>query len=431
MKIKLKSLREVEFIDPTEWVKDNIFQNSSLLTGDESLSEFSIYGWNPVLQSKFSNDDEVWNKIAQELQKYDFSELSYPANRCGWIGYLNYDLGWYLEDLPNLNIYSYHIPQAIFTLYKNYRYWDNKTNQCWEIIFDYPDYWLSSPANNNLLYHISNFTQECDEKEYCEKIKKIQDYILSGNVYEVNLTQQFSADFSGSPWSFFQQLYQRNRAPFSAFLNYSDFAVCSISPEQFLRCEDRKVITKPIKGTAPRGKNLEEDRINQEILLSSEKDLAELHMIIDLLRNDLSKVCEIDSVKVIHPNKLETFANVFHLVGIVEGLLKKEKSIIDLITACFPGGSITGCPKIASMQVIEELETYKRNLYTGSIFLMNNKFMQSSIVIRTGIVVKDKLFVNSGGAITIESDPKSEYQEILHKIRTFLDIREDNDDLLL
>jgi para-aminobenzoate synthetase component 1 len=423
MKIKLKSMSEVDFIEPIEWVKENNFQNASLLTGAKSLSEFSIYGWHPVRQIKFTKDGKVWDKIAQEVQKYDFSGLPYPANRCGWIGYLNYDLGRYLEALPDETSYSYRIPEAILALYNNYRYWDNKTQKCWEIVFEFPEFPSSSLNENKLPYKISNFTQECNEEEYCSKVKRIQDYILSGYVYEVNLTQQFSADFSGSPWSFFNHLYQKNSAPYSAYLNFPEFTICSISPEQFLSCDKRKVTTKPIKGTAPRGRNSEEDRVNQEMLMNSGKDLAELHMIVDLLRNDLSKVCKLGSVKVINPNKLETFANVFHLVGIVEGFLRDEVSLIELIKACFPGGSITGCPKIASMQVIEELETYKRNLYTGSIFVMNNVFLQSSIVIRTGIVVKGKLFVNSGGAITIESDPESEYQEILHKIRTFLDIK--------
>lgn len=428
MNIKLYSCQEVEFVDPVEWVAQNNYQGAALLTGDKALSEFSLYGWNQVQEERYSQDKDVWTKIADLLQKYDFSQLIYPANRCGWIGYLNYDLGRYLEKLANTNQYSYHLPEAILTLFRNYRYWDNRTQQCWEIVFDFTEYIPAKLSENLQAYSLTNFAQECDEKEYCSKVEKIQDYILSGTVYEVNLTQQFQADFSGSAWAFFKNLYQKNSAPFSAYLDYSDFKICSISPEQFIKCSDKKVQTKPIKGTAPRGKDETEDRINQEMLLNSEKDLAELHMIVDLLRNDLSKVCEIGSVNVLHANKLETFANVFHLVGIVEGFLKPKTTIIDLIKACFPGGSITGCPKIASMQVIEELESYKRNLYTGSIFVMNNIFLQSSIVIRTGIIVENKLFVNSGGAITIESDPKSEYQEILHKIRTFLNISEDNID---
>lgn len=424
MKIKIKELKEVTFLEPVLWLNSNNYTNASLLTGDKSLSEFSLAGWNPVQQFKFTDDKNVWEKITLEVAKYDFSELPYPANRCGMLGYLAYDLARYLEDLPSQTTSSYHIPEAVLSLYKNYRYWDNKLQKCWEIEFEFAEYTQSPKTIKSLPYKLSNFTQESSQAEYCAKVELIQDYILSGDVYEVNLTQQFSADFTGSPWSLFKQLYQNNSAPFSAYLNFPDFSICSISPEKFLSCEKGKVVTKPIKGTAPRGQNREEDEINKQMLIKSGKDLAELHMIVDLMRNDLSKVCKLGSVNVINPNKLEAFANVFHLVGIIEGELKEKITILDLIKACFPGGSITGCPKIASMQVIEELESFRRNLYTGTIFVMNNIFISSSIVIRTGVITKDKLYVNSGGAVTIESDPQSEYEEILHKIRTFLNIKE-------
>lgn len=426
MKIELKSMREVEFIDPIEWVEQNNYHDLSLLTGDKAQSEFSLCGWNPVQQVKFKNDPQVWNKIAELIERSDFSHLPLPAKRCGWIGYLNYDLGRYLEELPDLAAYSYQIPEAILTLYKSYRYWDSKSHKCYEIEFDFADFTPSQLKNHqgDDHYQITHLTQECNQEEYCRKVETMQDYMLTGDLYEANLTQQFSAKFSGSPWALFRTLYKKNSAPFSAFLSFPELTICSISPEQFLSCEDRQIMTKPIKGTAPRGKSPAEDKKNREALMSSAKDLTELHMVVDLLRNDLSKVCEIGSVNVLHPNKLETFANVFHLVASVEGVLKEALSIVDLIKACFPGGSITGCPKIASMEVIEKLESYKRNLYTGTIFVLNNCFLQSSIVIRTGVVVQDKIFINSGGAITVESDPKSEYQEVLDKITTFLDIRD-------
>lgn len=425
MKIEIMEMKEVDFEQANLWVERNNYQNSALLTGDSKLSEFSIYGWNPVREISFSQEKNVWQDLEEIIAGYDFSHLAYPANKCGWIGYLNYDLGRLLEKIADSNTYSYQIPQARISLFKNYRFWDNRLNKSWEISFAFTDFQSSYQNIEKSVYKISNFSQECQEDEYCQKVKKIQDLILLGQVYEVNLSQQFSADFSGSTWSFFHKLYQRNSAPFSAYLTYSDLTVCSISPEQFLHCDAGRVITKPIKGTAPRGKNPEEDEFYRDSLINSTKDLAELHMIVDLLRNDLSKVCEIGSVKVINPNRLESFSNVFHLVGVVEGRLNENISIVDLIKASFPGGSITGCPKIASMQVIEALETYKRNLYTGTIFLANNNFLTSSIVIRTGIIVKNKLFVNSGGAITIDSDPSSEYQEILHKIRTFLDLKDE------
>jgi para-aminobenzoate synthetase component 1 len=422
MKLKIESLKQIDWIDAVTYKSQYNYSGSALLTGSIEQSEFSLYGWDLVEEIQYTDNDCVWEALNKEISKYDFSQLQYPANRCGWIGYLSYDLGRFIEKLPCNTIFSYRIPQASLRLFKNYIYWDNAKKQCWEITFALPGQLKEDLYHESEKFQLGNINQECSQVEYEEKVRKIQDYILTGDVYEVNLTQQFIASFSGSEWGFFKKLYEKNPAPFSAFLDYNDFKIASISPEGFLRCEQNEVLTKPIKGTAPRGRNPFEDTSNKEGLLSSKKDLAELHMIVDLMRNDLSKISEIGSVEVIDPNHLEIFSNVFHLVGIVRSRLKKDNSLIELIKACFPGGSITGCPKIASMKVIEELETYRRNLYTGSILVINNIFLQSNIVIRTGLIKDKKLFVNSGGAVTIDSDPASEYQEILHKIRTFLDI---------
>ena len=158
MRIAIEKLQEVAFIDPLLWVNDNNYLESAFLTGDRAQSEFSLYGWNRVEQDKFSHDSQVWDKLNHILKKYDFSQLPYPANRCGWIGYLNYDLGSYLEELPDKNSYSYQIPQASISLYKNYRYWDNKNKQCWEIIFEFFEYTPSCLNQNEKNYHINNFS---------------------------------------------------------------------------------------------------------------------------------------------------------------------------------------------------------------------------------------------------------------------------------
>ncbi len=421
MFIELKELQEIDWVNPLDYVERNFYKDASLLTGNEEQSEFTIYGHNLITEFNSDNDSEVWDSLHELIEGHDFSRLPFPAKRCGWIGYLSYDMGRHIESFPSSTNESYHLPQARLRLYKHYVYWDNLRKKCWKIELKCETAEQQSIQAREG-FSIGRIEQECTQQEYMDKVAKIQDYILSGNVYEVNLTQQFTSDFEGSSWGLFTSLYKKNPAPFSAFLNYEDMAVTSISPEGFLKCNNGQVLTKPIKGTAPRGKNLQEDLKNKQELFSSEKDLAELHMIVDLMRNDLSKVCRLGSVEVVDPNRLEVFANVFHLVGIVTGMLKIEYSMTDLIKACFPGGSITGCPKIASMKVIEELESYRRNIYTGSILLVNNCFLQSNIAIRTGIIKDNKLFVNSGGAVTIDSDPLAEYQEILHKIRTFLDL---------
>ena len=208
----------------------------------------------------------------------------------------------------------------------------------------------------------------------------------------------------------------------SAYMNYGNLKIACNSPELFLKGDKNKIETRPIKGTINRGKNTEEDQKNCKILLDSEKDQAELFMIIDLLRNDLGKVCEYGSIQVLEAKRMEAYQNVYHLVGIIMGILRKKNSYWDLLKASFPGGSITGCPKVSSFKIIEELETFSRNIYTGTIFMMNREYFISNIVIRTAVFINDNFFLNSGGAITIDSSPEAEYEEINHKLTSMMEI---------
>lgn len=271
-------------------------------------------------------------------------------------------------------------------------------------------------------YGIENLVWENEHDQYISKVKKIQDYIRNGDVYEVNLTQQVSGDFSGNAYSIFQKLFCLNDAPYSCYFNLGNLKIISNSPELFLRAMDKKVETRPIKGTISRSNDDQQDIKNKNELLGSAKDQAELFMIVDLLRNDLGKIAKIGTVTVKHAKKIEAYKNVYHLVGVVEGEMKSNFDYIDLIKATFPGGSITGCPKIRSMEIIDELETYTRNLYTGSIFMMNKTYFNSNIVIRTIIIENNKIFINSGGAITIDSDPESEYREMKTKLKNIMEI---------
>jgi para-aminobenzoate synthetase component 1 len=189
-----------------------------------------------------------------------------------------------------------------------------------------------------------------------------------------------------------------------------------------LRAEDAWVETRPIKGTVPRGSNEEEDLRLRMQLAHSEKDDAELSMIVDLLRNDLGKVCQVGSVRVREHKRIEGFANVWHLVSLVEGRIRKEEDYASLVRACFPGGSVTGCPKIRSMEIIDELETYRRNLYTGMLFIANDRRMDSSIVIRTIIATGGTLYFSVGGAIVYDSVPEGEYDETLAKAQSIMKV---------
>jgi len=229
-------------------------------------------------------------------------------------------------------------------------------------------------------------------------------------------------EYQLSPIELYSSLRNVNPAPFSAYLDFGDFKILSSSPERFLTLRGSFVSTRPMKGTRPRSINLIEDKRLKEELLNSQKDKAELIMIVDLERNDLGRVCEYGSIKVTNLRNLEEYSKVFQTTAKVEGILHKDKDRIDLIKACFPGGSITGCPKIRAMEIIEELEPTKRNIYTGSLgYLSFSGDMDLNILIRTILLKGNKIYFQAGGGIVYDSDPEEEYQETLDKARALLE----------
>ncbi|MBW2195839.1 MAG: anthranilate synthase component I family protein, partial [Deltaproteobacteria bacterium] len=216
-----------------------------------------------------------------------------------------------------------------------------------------------------------------------DAIKRIKKYIVSGHVYQVNMSQRFEMGFAGDPFRLFKRLYKSNPAPFFAYINAGDHQVLSTSPERFIFQQGRRVETRPIKGTRPRGKTLAEDSALRFELEQSKKDDAELSMIVDLLRNDMGKVCKPGSVRVVEHKRTEAYQNVYHLVSVVEGILNCKHDAVDLIMATFPGGSITGCPKVRAMEIIDELEPKRRHIYTGAIgYVSFHDTMDLSIAIR-------------------------------------------------
>ena len=267
----------------------------------------------------------------------------------------------------------------------------------------------------------SNFTRT----GYEAAVRRIREYIAAGDVYQVNLSQRFETDFSGDAYGLFQTLYAMNPAPFFAYVHAGDHQIVSTSPERFLLRTGSRVETRPIKGTRPRGTTPERDEQLKAELAESPKDDAELSMIVDLLRNDIGRACAGGSVVVAEHKRLEAYQNVYHLVSVVEGTLAEGKYSTDLIRAAFPGGSITGCPKIRAMEIIDELESRRRHVYTGSIgYVSFHDTMDLSIAIRTATVVGDRLVFSVGGGIVYDSDPASEYEETLHKGQTLLSVFE-------
>ncbi len=272
----------------------------------------------------------------------------------------------------------------------------------------------------------SNFTHDA----YVSAIKRVREYIRQGDIYQVNLSQRFTFEFGGAPYSLFHALFAANPASFYAYLNCGDFCVLSTSPERFIWREGSYIETRPIKGTRPRGKDSAEDEKMKKDLLESPKEDAELSMIVDLLRNDLGKVCITGTVQVKEHKRVEAYQNVFHLVSIVIGMLRRGCTQTDILRAVFPGGSITGCPKIRAMEIIEEMEPVKRGIYTGSIgYVSLHDTMNLSIAIRTAVYKDRCLYLSVGGGIVYNSDPEAEYQETLHKGETFFKLLHQVDDL--
>jgi para-aminobenzoate synthetase component 1 len=258
---------------------------------------------------------------------------------------------------------------------------------------------------------------------YLAAVQRVRDYIFAGDIFQANLSQRFEAAIDESAWSFYARLRRRNAAPFAAFLDFPEVTVVSASPERFLRVDAHgHVETRPIKGTRPRGVGPEHDAALGQALAESAKDRAENLMIVDLMRNDLSRVCAPHSVRVWELFSLEHYATVHHLVSTVEGQLEPGRDAIDLLRAAFPGGSITGAPKLRAMEVIAELEPSRRGVYCGSIgYWSVTGELDTSIAIRTAVVQEGRVYFSAGGGIVADSDPGQEYTETLDKARAMID----------
>jgi para-aminobenzoate synthetase component I len=252
--------------------------------------------------------------------------------------------------------------------------------------------------------------------EFLQSVRKVKDYIAAGDCYQVNLSHRLSVDWPGTPWELYQRLRQASPAPYAAYLDCGGHQILSSSPELFLKIRDGIVETRPIKGTRPRGATPAEDAALAQELLRSEKDRAELVMIVDLERNDLGRVCEYGSVHVPELMCLESYANVHHLVSTVRGKLRPVLGPLDCLRAAFPGGSITGAPKIRAMEIIDELEPYRRGVYTGAIGWVDGRGnAEWSIAIRTMTLVNGRAHFHVGSGIVADSDPEAEYEETLTK----------------
>lgn len=354
----------------------------------------------------------------------------------GAMGYAAYDLARRIERLPQRAVDDVGLPEMAFGLYDAVLVVDHQERRAWLVgqgdvdsalerlrpLLELTD--CPSPAAYGPSFSVlSPVGSNMDRETYARAFRRIKHYIREGDCYQVNLAQRFSADAAGDPWDAYRRLRGLNPAPFAAYLRLPEGAVLSSSPERFLQLRNGVVETKPIKGTRRRARDPARDRALAAELRASTKDQAENVMIVDLLRNDIGRVCATGTVEVPRLFDIESFATVHHLVSTVRGRLAEGYDALDLLRACFPGGSITGAPKLRAMEIIEELEPHRRSVYCGAIgYVGYDGNMDTNIAIRTLVVSGGRMHCWAGGGIVEDSDLEAEYQECLDKAAAMIEL---------
>ena len=377
-----------------------------------------------------------WDILDNLISEYSYKTVnsSFPFEG-GAIGYWTYDLGRMVEALPDIADKKYQYPEMAVGFYDWVIIQDHALNSITLVTSDtHPGMtpqdrkeWVFEIIHNKheVLFETQNSerTLECNFSidEYKDSVVDVKNYLKEGDIYQANISQRFSIPFDGDSWELYLKLRQTNPGSFSAYISTPDLTILSSSPELFLSLNASEIKTRPIKGTKPRGINLEEDQKLANELENSIKDQAENVMIVDLMRNDLGKVSSIGSVKVTELFELEKHPTVWHLVSTIDSTLSPRYGPVDLLRQCFPGGSITGAPKIIAMEIIEEIEPDRRGVYCGSIgYIGFNGNMSTNIAIRTMTLEDNMIVFHSGGGIVSDSDPMSEYDETIDKARGLL-----------
>lgn len=426
--------------------------NPAILGGNASVRGVTIFAAEPREVFEFYlDDDQPFEKLANVLSTYQANaiKVSDPFS-CGWVGYFGYELGRFIEILPGRAVDDVGMPVIRLAFYDKVIVYHHDTNQ-WKLAalemendagdieekFQTLNGWLEAARSHSIQPPVrvdmgridaEAFASNMTQAQYLDAIERIKQYILDGDTYQINFSQRFCADYTSRPVDLFHWQNAFNPSPYAAFLSWDDCAVISASPELFLEAKGDRIVTRPIKGTRPRNPLLPdaavENKAHYNDLVQSDKDCAELAMIVDLERNDLARICTPGTRHVTCAREIEIFPTVYHAAGVIEGQLQSPagpQRVIDILKAAFPGGSITGAPKIRSMEIIDELEPTARGVYTGSIGWIGVNFdLCLNIAIRT-VVIKDKMAtVQTGGGIVADSDPHSEWDETLTKARALL-----------
>jgi para-aminobenzoate synthetase component 1 len=388
-------------------------------------------------QSLFGNPWQVLDALMSRYELLDEIDLPFPLGGC--FGFWGYDLKNFVEPkLPRTAINDLELPDCQTGFYDSLVVFDHRIDQVWIIstglqadgardaararsqLESWKDHLQTTPAaaksGDSPAPLRRPVASNLSREQFIAKVGRAREYIRAGDIYQVNLSHRLTAAIDLSGWDFFQRLCDVSPAPFATYLDFEDFQVCSSSPELFLRLSGSDIQTRPIKGTRPRGGDATRDAQLTYELQTSAKEMAELVMITDLLRNDLGKVCEYGSVQVPELVRLERYAHVQHLVSTVAGRLRGNQTHFSAFASCFPGGSVTGAPKIRAMEIIDELEPLARGPYTGSIgYLGFNRESQLNIAIRTAVCQPGAIHFHVGAGIVADSVAEAEYDETMAK----------------
>lgn len=393
--------------------------------GEYSNNRWSILGLNPWLcwmprsTNPLNYIDGIINSVRRELGEIPETDFPVPLI----IGALGYDIAEYIESHESLAVDDTSLPLAVIMACKTYFIIDEIKKECWKVTCN-----IEKESLNNIysgrVNRIANLPSSSHSKsEYISAVSQIKKMISSGDCYQVNMSQRFVTKTNFSALEIFNAARDQNPTSMMALINVGEFQIISTSPERLIRKNGEKIISEPIKGTAPRDKDPIIDTKSREELLNSEKNRAELAMIVDLVRNDLNKFAQTGSVKVSHKCRLESYANVHHLVATIEAAVDPNTTWGEIFRAIFPGGSITGCPKRQAMEVIDKMEKVKRGFYCGSIgYIDSNGDGDWNIAIRTITKVANNVIFNLGGGVVYDSDPLAEHEETLHKGETIFSI---------
>ncbi|NQU18772.1 aminodeoxychorismate synthase component I [bacterium] len=422
------------------------------------LGRYSFFGIEPFLTLKCKDGlitkteegiknnfrGNIFNQLRLLLDRYRLNKENGKINfpfLGGAVGFLSYDLGFCLEKIPRKNSDDLNIPDLFFAFYDVVLCIDHYRDKILIFSSGFPE---STPRlrKRRAQLRLKDFLRRLEEvdddrrffsrkptihkdyglksnfthRDYLKAVNRCLDYIVRGDIYQINLSQRFCTKTDLSNEQLYMNLKKIFPVPFGGMLNAEDFSIISGSPERFLKYDGRFLITRPMKGTSPRSQNTILDRKFRKALESSKKDKAELLMIVDLERNDLGRVCDYGSVKVESLRNFEEYSTVFQTTSQIKGELYPKMDRVDIIKACFPGGSITGCPKIRAMQIIEELEPNRRGIYTGSFgYFSFDGNMDFNILIRSFFKRKRDVCFGVGGGVIYDSKPESEYQETLIK----------------